>query len=216
MNSPDQSLATRKEELDVSRIFLSYLAAAGDVVEAAQIANCKLDDVLFLARSECWAAKLADAGVVRGKTKEDAQLRMREVNRVTAYIQGIRLRGLIDRTLQYVYEKEDNLMEFATERDKKGEAFFSTKPILDLTKAAVEVHAMIYRALGDVQEKPVDGAGVLNGSSIRNLHLTVVQAMNEAPGTPEAVLKKAEPAESKAVVKSVGYLDVSADSVLAE
>lgn len=212
MNSPDQSLATRKEELDVSRIFLAYLSAGGDTVAAAQIAGCRIEDVLFLAKAECWDVKLQNAGVVRGRTKDEAQIRLREINRMTAYIQAIRLRGLIDLTLQYIYKDQKNIVEFASETDKHGETFFSTKPILDLTKAASEVHAMIYRSLGDV----LDGeAGKVSISNIKDLHLTVVQAMADGGAAVPDMLKKATPAES-AHVKPTNYIDIPAGDVMDE
>jgi hypothetical protein len=201
----DADLPARKESLDVSRIFLAYLATCGDVAQTADIAMCKIADVLFLARTEMWDQKLSESQLSRGPSPEKAKDRAREVNRMANYIQAIRLRALIDKSLQWIYENEENVHKFCSEVNKQGNRVFSTKPVLDLAKAAETVQGMTYRALGDVV---ADEAGPGSLGSIKELHLHVIDAMrNSEQAEPE--LKLAEKAlKTDTAKQTIGYLDV--------
>ena len=171
----------RKELLDVSKIFLAYLVACGDPVRAAQIAQCGTEDVLYLARTELWDAKLEQQAVLKGATPEEARQRTRELNRATCYVQALRLREIVDRTLAWCYEDEKNILNFAIETDKQGKKVFSTKPVLELVKAAEVCQAMLYRALGDTVIKTDAGGG---GNSLKDLHRLMV-AMGDHLAGPE-------------------------------
>lgn len=204
----DNDLPSRKEQLDVSKIFLAYIACFGDVVQTADVANCRIADVLYLSKSELWDKKLSESQTARGPTPEKAKERGREINRMANYIQAIRLRGLIDKTLQWVYENEENITKFASEINKQGNRVFSTKPILDLAKSAETVQLMTYRALGDQLPKE-DSNPLLNFSNIKGLHLTVIEQMKDSGQIPEGALKQAEKANATDVTESIGYLDVN-------
>lgn len=205
----DADLPSRKETLDVSKIFLTYLATFGDVVKTADVAECKIADVLYLAKVERWDTKLSECSIARAENPTKAKELTREVNRTGNYVQALRLRAIIDKTLQWIYENENNVGQFCQEVNKQGRTLFSTKPVLDLTKAAEAVHAMTYRALGDtVAKEDEGGTGPL--ADLRSLHLTVINHMQKTGQIPEEEIKRAEKAsQSNAAVEEIGFLDVN-------
>ncbi len=194
-----------KEGLDVSRIFLAYVATAGDVARTAQTAQCEIKDVVFLSTTELWDKKLSDGfGITVGAPAgEDAAKRAREINRAACLVQAQRLRALVDAALQTFFENSQGdvdpkaLEDFCEERDKKGNAVFSTKPVLELVKAAEACHVMLYRALGDTL--PKDQADILPGMNVKNLHLSVVNHLaNTGDAVTEAVpVQELKPTEQK-------------------
>lgn len=174
---------SRKEQLDVSKIFLAYMVAHGDPMRAAQIAQCNPEDVLFLATTELWDSKLAQQAILKGATPEEARERTRELNRATNYVQALRMRELVDRTIKWCYEDEKHILNFCTEVDKQGKKIFSTKPMLELAKAAEVAQNLLYRALGDVI--PRDGqTGANPGNSLKDLHRLMV-AMGDHLSGPD-------------------------------
>jgi hypothetical protein len=212
--SDDNQIVARKETLDVSRIFLTYAAYAGDVLETARAADCTIADVLFLAKVEDWDTKLSELKIPTNGSdnKGNPQEELKKRNRMACYIQALRLRGLIDRTLKQIYENQENLEKFCIERDKRGEPFFSMRPLKDLMDSAERVHALMYRALGDVITKEEkDGEGKDQFPALKELHLTVIQQMNKM-GAEELEEMKIKPAEKEAGTnapeKATGYLDV--------
>lgn len=190
-----------KEELDVSKIFLAYLVACGDPIRTAQIALCKVEEVLFLAKTELWDKKLADRGVVTGDP-ENAKRQTQELNRAACYVQAIRLRALIDRTIHHLYENEDNVQIFCQEKTKSGKNVFSTKPLLDLVKAGEACQQMLYRSLGDFVAKEATGGA---GGSLKDLHRYVTEAMGHLP--PDAVDKMKVVEKTDPAKEVLGYLD---------
>lgn len=199
----DKDLPSRKDRLDVSKIFLSYLACGGDIPKCADMADCTIGDVVYLARSEMWDKKLSESALVRG-SGDGAKDKAREMNRMACYVQAIRLRGLIDKTLQRIYEDPDFIEAYCSEKNKQGKSVFSTKPVLDLVKAAEGVHAMTYRALGDKITEAEGGVGAT--VSLRDLHLTLINANQNMP--PDELLKQAEKATPAAEVKRTLEIDV--------
>lgn len=202
---------TPKDQLDVSKIFLAYLSCGGDAVQTASVAEVELDDVLSLARSEMWDLKIQQRALSPAKNKDDAASRAREINRMACYVQALRIRGLIDETIHHLYDNGTAALEsFCTEERRDGTSFFTTKPLLDLTKAAEAAHAMLYRALGDVVAKD-DGAST-GLKNLTALHMTVVGHMQNAGAeglrAAEPALKAAEKTFNLDAPRSViGYLD---------
>ncbi len=193
-----------KEELDVSKIFLAYLVACGDPVRTAQIAQCKVEEVFFLSKTELWDSKLQERGVIAGETG-NAQEQTKELNRAACYVQAIRLRALIDKTIHHLYENEDNIQIFCQERMKNGKQVFSTKPLLDLVKAGEACQQMLYRSLGDFVAKDAAGASGL-GAGLKDLHRYVTEAMSHLPAGAIPDMKTVEKLDPAAA--AVGYLDV--------
>jgi len=209
-------LAHRKEELDVSKIFLAFLHTAGDVTKTAQVADVSIKDVLYLSRVECWAGKLAGAGRAAASSPEDGLKVSQELNRCANYVQAVRLRALIDQTIHWVYENEENLGQFLTEVNKQGKKLFSTKPLLDLTKAAETAHAITYRALGDTVAKASEDDPSVHIKSLQNLHLHIVKQMggeSSERSDVSAQLDNANPVIAKQATDVMGYLDAETTEV---
>lgn len=195
----NEIIPTPKELLDVSKIFLAYLANHGDVLATAQTANVEIADVLYLAKVELWDLKMEKQGIPRGSVSKETKARALDLNRMANYIQALRLRGTVDKILQFIYEDPANIQRFCTEIDKRGIPIPTTKPVLDLVKAAEVCHALTYRALGDVVEK-LEGGGDLDTRNIKALHLTMIQHFGDKGPVD---LKVAEPILQAASAKTV-------------
>lgn len=199
----------RKEELDVSKIFLAYLVAAGDPIRTSQIAQCRPEDVLYLARVELWDSKLAEQAVIKGSSPAESRERTRELNRATNYVQALRLREMVDRTIKWCYDDEKNILNFAIEIDKQGKKVFSTKPVLELAKAAEVAQTLLYRALGDVI--PKDGGNTGSGNSLKDLHRIMTTMQDHLTGGNGLEIKAAEQGHEEAAVKhEPQFLDADA------
>lgn len=208
MSDEETQLAIRtKDELDVSKIFLTYLAACGDIEKTAVAADCTISEVVYLAKTEQWDLKMQQQALRPAKDFKSAQQQAREVNRMACYVQALRLRGLIDETIHHLYENgTESLEHFCTEKKRDGSTFFTTKPLLELVKSAEAAHALLYRALGDVvaaKDSPADAF-----KNLSSLHMTVVQQLSNAESAraAEPVLKAAERVTA-APSEVFGYLD---------
>ncbi len=205
----------RKELLDVSKIFLAYMVSHGDIRRTAQVAQCGADDVVYLASTELWDQKLAQQSVLTGASPEEARERTRELNRATNYVQALRMRELVDRTIKWCYEDEKNILNFCIEIDKQGKKIFSTKPMLELVKAAEVAQNLLYRALGDVI--PRDGVtGANPGNSLKDLHRLMVAMGDHLTGTKQSEvhvvpIDPAQPENASTVLKpKPQFLDADA------
>lgn len=216
MSDFSNSEVSRKEQLDVSKIFLAYLVSHGDPIRTSQIAQCDPKDVLYLATSELWDSKLAEKGVLRGASPEEARALTRELNRATNYVQALRMRELVDRTIKWCYDDEKNILNFCIEVDKQGKKIFSTKPVLELVKAAEVAQTLLYRALGDVIPRDgTSGGGAGSGNSLKDLH-KLITAMGDhltAPKQAEVRVDEVGVAPAVEVEPQKQFLD--ADSALA-
>jgi hypothetical protein len=198
---------TPKNELDVSKIFLAYLSTGADALKTAHVAECNLDDVLYLAKTEMWDAKMERQGLAPGKNSEDFATRAREITRMANYVQALRIRGIIDQTIWHLYEGGPEAIEkFCSEEKRDGTRAFTTKPLVELTKAAETCHSMLYRSLGDVVAK--DNAGESAFKNLTALHMTVVNHLQSVSGSVEPVLRAAVETHGLNAPKTVmGYLD---------
>lgn len=213
---PPEVVAARKQRLDVSKIFLSYAAYCGDVLSTARACDCTIADVQWLSTVEDWPSKLRDLQIspaARSAKDITAALNStRERARIACYVQALRLRGLIDQTLKQIYEDPENILKYCQERDKRGNAFFSTKPLKELTDATEKVHSLIYRALGDViTDEERNRSPEVNVANLKELHLTVINAMSETPGSNPINLPELKAIDNKdEAAHAGGYIDVDA------
>lgn len=203
MNENDSTsieVQDRKARLDVSRLFLTYLATFGDAAETARTSRVPVEDVQWLARVECWDSKMKELNFFPEKTKEKSVESLRGRNRVALYVQAVRLQGILDAAICQIYEHPENVEKFCMERDKRGNPFLSMRPLKEMVEATERVHSMMYRALGDAAPKAVT-AGELSPKTILNvkeLHMSVIQTMTAAQELNQTAL---EPA-----IKQVGAL----------
>jgi hypothetical protein len=131
--------------VDRSVVFLTYLTFLGDADKTAAALDIPAWEVEALVESEGWKPKAAALARLRKDHGADALLR--EMNRVTNYVQGVRLRHVVDRVLKML-GTDAGFDEFTTHRTKDT-ANFSAMGIVELRKAAEVAHRLTYQALGD-------------------------------------------------------------------
>jgi hypothetical protein len=188
VETPEQ-LAIRKANLDVSKIFLAYLSCNGDALQTARLSDCSVEDVIQLSLAERWANKLQESGLSPVEKDGDIVKSRREWIRMTCYLQGLRLRGIIDAILQKACATREGAHELCFEVAKNGQPIFSTRPIRDLVDATERCHNLLYRAVGDSLKASVEEERD-SDARFRDLHLTVIQSLQKGD-TAEAI-KKAE------------------------
>lgn len=163
-----------KNELDVSKVFQTYIAFSGDVDKTAIALNEDREIILQLASAENWPAKVKQWNTLHTGDPKDVQI---QINRAINYVQAHRLRSVVDRVIQHLGGGSDKeLVDRLTVVTKHG-AEFKSRILTDLVKAAESCQLMTQRALGDTAaERPEDGPE-RKGSDIA---LQVLQALNAA------------------------------------
>jgi len=163
-----------KERVDVSQMFLTYLAFQGDADKTAMALNTDVAIVRDIARSENWETKVRKLATIREGESHDLQI---QINRAINYVQSHRLRSIVDMALLHLTKDgAEAMVEKLTVKGREGQTEFKIKAITDLVKAAESVQLMTQRALGDTAgerepQKERDGSTVA---------LRVMDAMNAA------------------------------------
>jgi hypothetical protein len=158
----------RKADIDVSRVFLAFMAFSGDVSRTAVAVDLDPATVEALAVEEKWHEKMDQYSALRA---EDCNLQV-QMNRALNYVQAHQLRLIVDSVISELAQSKERLMESLTIVTKAGVSF-SAKPLTDLVKAAEAVQLMTARALGDQGGRVGDSES--GGGSIG---LSVARALN--------------------------------------
>lgn len=138
---------------DISTIFLTYLQFLGDVEKTAAALNIVPMAVDQYAKKENWRKAVDRLLVLRESQGADALAR--EINRVTNYVQSVRLRNVVDRVILRMTRDEESFTDFLT-LTTKGAANRSCKAIAELVKAAQMAQQMSYVALGDTSGERIE------------------------------------------------------------
>lgn len=177
-------MAIDKSKLDVSAIFLGYMALVGDVEKTALAFDMLPADVAELAEAEGWANKIRRVSVMSKSEKPGDWERAQ--NRALCFVQAYQIRQLINRWTQHLLKMdvEEMLTETAT-LDKVGGRHISARIISDLVTAAEACHRMSYNALGDtvterIAQKGPDGAP----GKLQDTHAAIISALNGAAQLP--------------------------------
>lgn len=163
-----------KNLLDVSQVFQTYVAFAGDTAKTA--VACQLDEVTVqnLEKIENWKAKIREWEKLREGDSRDVQI---QINRGINFVQAARARSLLDKVIQFLSEGgAEDLVERLTVNTKHGPEF-KTRALTDLVKAMEACQLMTQRALGDTAEERPASEDNRPGSSIA---LQVMNALNAA------------------------------------
>lgn len=173
-----------KSKIDVSAIFLGYMALVGDVEKTALAFDLSPADVAELAESEGWADKIRRVSVMSKSEKPGDWERAQ--NRALCFVQAYQIRQLINRWTQHLLnmDVEQMLTETAT-LDKVGGRHISARIVSDLVTAAEACHRMSYNALGDtvterIAQKGPDGTT----GKLQDTHSAIISALNGAAQLP--------------------------------
>ena len=177
--SREKEFSALKQSVDVSQIFLVFMATIGDVEKTALAVERDPEFIAWLAEQEGWSEKVRKVSLMsKGGKPGDWE---RAQNRCLNFVQAHRVRMLIDRVLlELVKLPADKLEERFKSCDRHGKPNgVSARFFSDITAAMDKVHSLSYYALGDsVGEriKRVDDEG--GDRSVGDIHAALIQALN--------------------------------------
>ena len=179
-------MALDKSKLDISAIFLGYMALVGDVEKTALAFDLAPADVAELAEAEGWAEKIRRVSVMSKSEKPGDWERAQ--NRALCFVQAYQIRQLVARWTQHLLNLEpEQLINQTSTVDKHGDSHISARVLTDLVTAAEGCHRMSYAALGDTvterMEKKEKGG---ESGSLSNIHSAVIAALNSQVQLPVA------------------------------
>lgn len=167
-----------KSKLDVVKIFLHYVASVGDVERTALACDLSAEVVRSLVLSEGWEDKIKRITLVSKSGGLQAGDFERMQNRAVAWVQGHRLRQVMDRVVCRLHEMEvDDVIAELTKTDRDGNKSMSARLFSDLAKAIETVNGLCFAALGDTvpERKPASAGGA---ASAAELHASLIAALN--------------------------------------
>ena len=106
--------ALQKRDINVSKVFLAFMALQGDYKRTAMACGLPEEDVVALAAQENWAAQLADAAALR---EQDPNIQI-TINRACSYIQSCQLSNIIDAVIKEMSDPE-RMMDMLTTMDQR-------------------------------------------------------------------------------------------------
>ena len=184
-----------KTQHDVVKIFLHFVASVGDVERTALACDLDPEIVRQLALSEGWAEKIKLLSLTSKSSGLQAGEFERMQNRAMAWVQGHRLRQVLDRVICKLHEMpESELIDEITTKDKEGSKRMSARLFTDLATSLETVNGLCFAALGDtVPERKPQSAG--GAHTAAELHASLIAALN-GPGA------KAKPSDALIVEAS--------------
>lgn len=177
-------MALDKSKIDVSAVFLGYMALVGDVDKTALAFDMTPADVAELAESEGWADKIRRVSVMSKSEKPGDWERAQ--NRALCFVQAYQIRQLVARWTTHLLGLEpEELITQTSTVDKFGDSHISARVLTDLVTAAEGCHRMSYAALGDTVTERMDKREKHGDSaSFADTHSAIIAALNSQMNLP--------------------------------
>jgi hypothetical protein len=169
-----------KNKLDVSQILLTYIALIGDVEKTAAALELDPEIVQKLADAEGWNVKIQRITLM-AKSGRPGDFE-RAQNRALCFVQGHRVRSLIDRVItRFSGMTDEEICAEITAQGKNGVRHVSARFFTDLAAAAEKAHSMTYAALGDTATDRAQRDTEPDEMNASALHAAVIASLN-SPG----------------------------------
>jgi len=169
-----------KNKLDVSQILLTYVALVGDVEKTAAALELDPEIVQKLADAEGWNVKIQRITLM-AKSGRPGDFE-RAQNRALCFVQGHRVRSLIDRVItRFSGMTDEEICAEVTAYGKNGVKHVSARFFTDLAAAAEKAHSMTYAALGDTATDRAQRDTEPDEMNASALHAAVIASLN-SPG----------------------------------
>jgi len=169
-----------KNKLDVSQILLTYVALVGDVEKTAAALELDPEIVQKLADAEGWSVKIQRITLM-AKSGRPGDFE-RAQNRALCFVQGHRVRSLIDRVItRFSGMTDEEICAEITAQGKNGVRHVSARFFTDLAAAAEKAHSMTYAALGDTATDRAQRDTEPDEMNASALHAAVIASLN-SPG----------------------------------
>jgi hypothetical protein len=193
-----------KRKLDVAQCFLVYTALVGDVQKAAAALDIEPEILEQLSKEEGWNQKLQRACLLsKSSAPGDYE---RATNRALAFVQGHRLRALLDRIIfRFESLTPEEICAEVTSVGKGGVRNVSARFFADLAAAAEKANNLTFVALGDSAGERAHRDGPDEELNVTALHQAVIMALSSPgiKGKPADVLVRELAAETEGVVKQL-------------
>lgn len=151
------SLSVAKANLDVSKVFLTYINSGGNRFKTAAACSLPVDLVDDLARDEGWAEKLGQRNSLAKDESKSSEEINREILRLQAASQAARLKDEIDAVLLHLANlPPEEKLKYLFVQKPGGVKAPTGSFYVELAKAMETCHQAIYRAMGDQLAKRPD------------------------------------------------------------
>lgn len=151
------SLSVAKANLDVSKVFLTYINSGGNRFKTAAACALPVDLVDDLARDEGWAEKLGQRNSLAKDESKSSDEINREILRLQAAAQAARLKDEIDAVLLHLANlPPEEKLKYLFVQKPGGVKAPTGSFYVELAKAMETCHQSIYRAMGDQLAKRPD------------------------------------------------------------
>lgn len=155
--SQAESRLVEYTRLDQVQLFMFYALLGGDLPRVSAATRVPEDVLASLAHDFNWKTKLSGKNNLLTDEGKAAQ---RDLNRVVSLVTAERMHNVIANLVAELDKDPQFARSFCTEVDAETkEVSFSTKNLVELTKAMQVIHELKYRALGDKVATAADGAG---------------------------------------------------------
>lgn len=178
LNIPDHDDDHDSNQPEQMTIFLTFITFLGDSFKTAQALNMEPAEVDAMAQIHGWHQKVERLNELREKEGGAAAL-AREINRTVNYVQAVRLRNMLDRTVRHVTKNTRRFRDFIRQHGKDA-SNISAKAPLDLVKAVQAVHQMTYAALGDSVSERLEGGPTGEGGGKDQMATDILNALSAA------------------------------------
>lgn len=177
-------MAIDKSKIDVSAVFLGYMALVGDAEKTALAFDLTPADVSELAEAEGWADKIKRVSVMSKSDKPGDWERAQ--NRALCFVQAYQIRQLINRWIHHFTGLDiEQLLARTSTVDRSGSTHYSAKIVSDLVTAAEACHRMSYTALGDTVTERVDRKQATGENpTAGDMHSAVIAMLNSHHNLP--------------------------------
>lgn len=186
----DSPLA-RVNQVDQVKAFMLFAYFGGDAVKTACACSVDVSLIESLAHDFRWLDRIK--GQNRLDTDEGRKLEQ-DANRARNYVLAQRLGLLLEHIVLKASENpetwaEMNCVEVDSETNTKT---FTSKPLVEIAKAAEIIQNMTYRATGDKLAGQASTTGASDGA-VTNLMVNVYAGLDKLKGVAEKVAKKMDP-----------------------
>jgi hypothetical protein len=178
-----------KDNLDVSQIFLAYLAFLGNETKVGIALKIPREVVEVLAAEEDWETKLKTYTALRHEVELPPT--DQAICRTVTFIQACHLRDIIHRLLDRIHQNVDDrsLIEWMSPRDpRSNRPQFNSKILFDLTRALYMATRIIARAGSDKYETSPEGSDEKHHRSLYQAIERAMQSIDRLPGMDSVAL----------------------------
>lgn len=199
--SQSNSALALVNRIDQVKAFWLFTYFGGDEAKTAQAVGCDLCSIHSLAHDFGWLDRIKGHNRLDSDEGRKAE---QEANRAANYVMARRIGSVIE---HIVLRASDDPAQWAqmncVEIDKEtGEKTFTSKPLVEIAKAAQIVQDMTYRAIGDKLAGQASTTQASDGS-VTNLMVNVYHGLSKLEGAMKQATKLADATLSQEAVAAI-------------